>query len=184
VAELPSPRPPRILPLDPVGHTADVELRVPSEQELALIDDPDPDVREQVADELGATGNPSAGDALLTLLSDESPGVVQEALKSLADLRYEPAHSEIETYAQNEDLEVAGAAARALRALGDEQGAEQTIEYLSGFLDADDPEVRSTAVSQIGKLGGQNAVELLERALEDSDPDIRTKAHWYLAELL
>jgi HEAT repeat protein len=148
-----------------------------------LIADPDPEVRKQLAEELGATGNPAGGPVLETLLRDESLDVVEETLKSLADLRYQPARPGIESFARSEDLEIAGAAGRALRALGDEEGSENTIEYLARFLDDEEPEVRSAAVSQIGKLGGQSAIDLLERALDDSDPDIRTKAHWYLAEL-
>jgi hypothetical protein len=148
-----------------------------------LIADPDPEVRKQLAEELGSTGNPAGGPVLETLLRDESLDVVEETLKSLADLRYQPALPGIESFARSEDLEIAGAAGRALRALGDEEGTENTIEYLARFLDDEEPEVRSVAVSQIGKLGGQSAIDLLERALDDSDPDIRTKAHWYLAEL-
>jgi hypothetical protein len=148
-----------------------------------LAGDPDPEVRQQVAEELGATGNPAAGAALLGMLDDESPGVVEETLKSFADLGYQPAAPRVEAFARSQDLEIAGAAGRTLRALGNEQGAENTIEYLARFLDDDEAEMRSEALSQIGKLGGQSAIDLLERALEDADPDIRSKAHWYLAEL-
>jgi HEAT repeat protein len=181
--------------VDALGHP-DPDVRMQAVEALAdlgddaavgsisqLVADPDPEVRKQLAEELGSTGNPAGGPVLQTLLRDESPDVVEETLKSLADLRYQPALSGIEVFARSEDLEIAGAAGRALSALGDEEGTEDTIEYLARFLDDDEPEVRSVAVSQIGKLGGQSAVDLLERVLEDSDPDIRSKAHWYLAEL-
>ena len=148
-----------------------------------LIDDPESKVRERLAKELGETENPAAGDVLVRMLRDESPAVVEESLKSLGDLRYQPALRDVAAFSNSEDLEIAGAAGRALSAMGDEEGTQNTMEYLAGFLDADDPEIRSTAVSQIGKLGGPEAVDLLQGALEDPDPDIRSKAHWYLAEL-
>ncbi len=148
-----------------------------------LISDPEPAVRERLAKELGDTGNPAAGQVLMELLRDESPEVVEETLKSIADLRYQPALREVEIFSTSEDLELAGAAGRALSAMGHEEGTQNTIEYLAGFLEAEDRDVRSTAVSQIGKIGGPGAVDLLQGALEDPDPDIRTKVHWYLAEL-
>jgi hypothetical protein len=148
-----------------------------------LIEDPEPKVRERLAKELGDTDNPAAGDVLVRLLRDESPDVVEESLKSLGDLRYQPALREVEAYSKSEDLKIAGAAGRALSAMGDEEGTQNTIEYLAGFLEAEDPDIRSTAVTQIGKIGGPGAVDLLEGALEDPDPDIRSKIHWYLAEM-
>ncbi|MEE8507561.1 MAG: HEAT repeat domain-containing protein [Myxococcota bacterium] len=154
---------------------------VDSVSELAR--DPDPGVRKTLAKELGSSGNATAGPVLQRMLRDESPSVVEETLKSIADLHYQPALRDVEDFTKDEDLEIAGAAGRAQRALGDDQGAENTIEYLSRFLASDDRDERSTALSQIGKLGGERAIELLERALEDPDPKIRAKAHWYLAEL-
>jgi hypothetical protein len=148
-----------------------------------LARDPDPEVRKALAKELGSSGNPTAAPVLLTMLHDESPSVVEEALKSFGDLHYQPARRDIEAFTRDENLEVAGAAGRALRALGDDEGAARTIDYLSRFLDSDEAGVRSTALSQIGKIGGESAIELLERALDDPDPKIRGKAHWYLAEL-
>lgn len=148
-----------------------------------LLEDPNPDVRKEVAQALESAPAEQAGPLLLQLLEDAHPDVVEEAIDQIGAHRYEPARRALAELATPDDPKLSGAIGEALRDIGDRHGAAEVVALLTDTLDHPDAEQRKRAVKSIGKIGGDAARNALERALEDPHPGVQREARKRLEKL-
>jgi HEAT repeat protein len=142
----------------------------------ALLDDPDPGVRAQLARTLGKLPLEQAGPLLQGLLGDPSPKVVAEAINSLVRLNDATAAGRIVDLLDDRDADVATAAGRAMRMLGDPALAAVALERVAQDLGSSDPTVRMQAIKRIREIGTPAAITYLEGALEDDADEVRHRA--------
>ncbi len=116
---------------------------------LRLLNDPEPEVREEALKALGDEEKIESVSRMTALLADGAPGVREEAIESLAEILVE----------KGSEADVAGIAGRILERLTD-----------------DDRDVREEAAEALGRLKVQSAVDGLVRCLEDPEEQVREDA--------
>ena len=171
------------------------------EDQLAGLEDNDPDIRAQNAQLLGFTGDESTIPALAKVLDDGSPAVRLAAAHSLALLGHSRA---VPSILQNPDfagnmpaervVEVlvqfgTGAIDPLLAALADAKIREQTlgmvvqscgmlqakpaVPHLLEILRHKNPEIRRIALEALASIGDPSAINPVSRLAEDPDPAVR-----------
>ena len=148
-----------------------------------LLRDPSQDVRKELADALENAPADKAGPLLMKLLDDSDREVVEDAVKSLGSIRYEDARYRIAELVDPENPKLTGAAGEALRDFGDVSGMEDAIAALAQSLENENPDIRKSAVKEIGQIGGPSARAYLETALEDDDSEVQREARKRIAKL-
>ncbi|MCS7039778.1 MAG: HEAT repeat domain-containing protein [Anaerolineae bacterium] len=155
---------------------------------LALLDDPDPIVRDEAAATLASWGPASGLEPALDLLRRDPPAPRAAALLDL--LARLPASAEsrallpdpaepIGPFLSHADPLVRAAACRALAATGRGEDAQR----LSSLTTDPDPRVRRAACVALGRLGNPDAIPLLQERLHDADPPTRDLASKALSRL-
>jgi len=122
---------------------------------IALLEDPDAEVREESALALGRIGTPPAVDALLARLEDPQTDLGPEILKGLrkaGDRRAVPA---LIQHLHKGTPEIREEAARTLGVLGDARAAEPLLEVLYG---AEEERVAAAAAEALARLGILDAI--------------------------
>jgi HEAT repeat protein len=138
---------------------------------IALLEDPDPDVRIFASDILGSTNNYMAVAPLCdALLHDEEVNVRYQAAVSLGELG-KPEATEALNKALGEDDWVNFAVIEALMKIGD----DDSITALMDALDHSSELVASIIVDALGKLGHIRAVPVLVQYLDKSTAALRNK---------
>jgi HEAT repeat protein len=153
-------------------------LPVPAQELVPLLRDPDPAIRRETAQTLGALGDPEAIDPLLQALEDSDPSVqqaTQEALKRLgwsSEMRIpqDPVEKGRFLVAQKQWAEL-------------ESMGKMAVNPLIEALDHPDKYVRWRAARTLGRLGSSRAIEPLIRILRDPDPGVRKGAAYALGRL-
>lgn len=155
---------------------------------LALLDDPDPIVRDEAAATLASWGATFGLEPALNLLQQDPPAPRAAALLEL--LARLPAPTEGQTaipdpvavirpFLNHADPLVRAAACRALAAVGHGEDAS-----LCSVLTTDpDPRVRRAACVALGRLGNPDAIPTLQERLTDPDPPTRELAQRALSRL-
>jgi HEAT repeat protein len=149
---------------------------------LALLEDPDVDVRRQAVTSLGRQGDPQALEPLLATLGDPNSFLrttTAQALGALRDARAIPALREA---LQDPTALVAAAAADSLRRLGEAAEAPRyhpprpadSAAQLAAMLASDDATLRKDACKYTA--GRTDALDLLAQATRDPDPEVRKSA--------
>jgi HEAT repeat protein len=139
---------------------------------LLLLEDPDPRVRGNVADALGAIDSELAIDGLLKLLEDPDPGVRLKALEALitnSDIDCEIAIDNLLKLVEDPDPSVRWNIAEVLGDIG----SEPAIDGLLKLLEDSDSDVRGIAAEALCDIGSEVAIDGLLKLLKHSDSDVR-----------
>ncbi|GAU09800.1 HEAT repeat domain-containing protein [Desulfoplanes formicivorans] len=138
---------------------------------IALLDDPDPDIRIFASDILGSTNNYMAVPPLCNaLLHDDEVNVRYQAAVSLGELG-KPEATDALNKALGADDWVNFAVIEALMKIGD----DDSITALMGALDHSSELVASIIIDALGKLGRIRAVPVLVKYLDKSTEALRNK---------
>jgi HEAT repeat protein len=129
---------------------------------IALLDDPEPDVRIQAALALGEQHDQKATDALVNALDDDHTNVRFQAIESLGRLRAEAAIDKLAAIVESRDFFLAFPALDALAAIGDRRVAPELTPLLA------DNDLRAAVADALGVLGDDRAVRPLVAALNVS----------------
>lgn len=155
---------------------------------VALLEGGDPLARRMAAWVLwvlageGVRGIDEAAGPLHVALTDQDPGVRENACRALTDLAANGSVRATELLIaalSNEHYDVRTNAARLLGHLKD----AAVVEPLLGALEDPEAEVRKRAALSLGRRADQRAVEPLTAALEDEDESVRHSARMALSEL-
>lgn len=130
----------------------------------ALLDDPDPDLRMQVALALGEQHDPAAIEPLMGALHDPDQNVRFHAIEALGRLRATAAVDALVAIAESGDFFVAFAALDALALIRDPRIARRLVPLL------DRPEIREAVVGLLGTIGDVQVSGAIARSLNE-DPD-------------
>jgi len=146
--------------------------------------DPDPGVRSTVAKSLDDLPVEAAGPVLVGMLRDGDAEVVDEVIKALAKLDYREARPQLLGQLGAEDLDVASRAASALRGMGDEDAAHDTIARILEDFRGAGIEARCDDVNRLRRIGGPTAIAELRTILEtDASFSVREAARQALIKL-
>jgi HEAT repeat protein len=152
------------------------------EELVALLDNPDPSLREAAADALGALGDIRAFEYLVALLTDKDYGLRMNAVYALCELGDNRAIQPLtQILKQDENVEVRRYAARWLYMLKDEKSFQALIKALED----QDEDVRYFSIESLGKLGDRRALpyltELREKELDVTVKEITNQVIWQLS---
>ena len=151
--------------------------------QLARVTDPDPLMRLDAAERLGALGHlgDEAGAALINALRDEEWRVAAAAATSLGRLADRRAAIPLCQQLGHARTEVRRAAAAALSAIGDGQATASLIMALDSERDG---EARRLIVVALGNVGDERALAPLKRLSGDPHWAVRREATAASAKLL
>ncbi|MCB9893486.1 MAG: HEAT repeat domain-containing protein [Planctomycetes bacterium] len=149
----------------------------------ALMNDPAPDVREEITQTLESMPADQAGPLLVGMLGDSEPDVLIGAIEVLGSLEYKAAINDLLPLSRHENEEVALSAAIALNSCGDSSAAENWVPTLGARLSNDDAGERRRAVRYMREMGLESTRTYLEQAKQDSDWRVRREAERALQEL-
>ncbi|MFH1466405.1 MAG: HEAT repeat domain-containing protein [Pseudomonadota bacterium] len=149
---------------------------------VGCLEDPDPGLREDCAEELGARGGDEAAEALLSAVEkNDSARVRLKALDALVDMR-SPLAASGASLMVTRDAEVANRA-HALAVAERDLGDSVAPTVIAAMRDAD-PTIRRKAVIIVGKRGfSEGEPYLAEQAVDDADPAVVSEA-WEALTLL
>jgi HEAT repeat protein/protein-S-isoprenylcysteine O-methyltransferase Ste14 len=136
---------------------------------IGLLDEPDPEARQEAARALGLVGADRAVGPLLVKLSDENVDVRIKVVDALGRLRAEEAVEPLVAILESRVKDLSRVAAVALGRIG----SETAVEPLLGFLDSPNWWDRAAAVDALGEIGSEDALELLLARLEGEDVHVR-----------
>ncbi len=157
------------------------ELKEPRALEplLKALDDPDEHCRSRTAFALGRFGDRRAVEPLIKHLKDET--MRRSAVSALGQLADKKAVGPLRSLWETEDFpQNRYAIAGALYSLTGEEGF---FQFIVEALDDQDSLLVSSAISQLGAVGGRRAIPYLVEALDDKDFGKRWNAVWALAQI-
>lgn len=149
----------------------------------ALMNDPEPDVREEVTQTLASMPADQAGPLLVSMLTDAEPDVLLGAIEVLGDLEYKAAIADLLPLTRHSNEEIAIEAAVAMQRCGDPSAAETWVPTLGARLASADVEERRRAIRYLRSIGLESARVYFEQALKDSDQRVRRDAERALRDL-
>ncbi len=150
---------------------------------VALLEDPEPDVRRTAALSLGKLGLTGAAGPLIGALDDPDARVrtlSADALGTLGEGVMDQAALPLAGRLRDPSDEVKHAAARALAAIG---GTQVVLEIVAESLSDPDSETRLAAALALGGLEASSAYSALVETLRDHDGRVRQAAVSALGEL-
>ncbi|MBN1426190.1 HEAT repeat domain-containing protein [Candidatus Fermentibacteria bacterium] len=136
---------------------------------IGLLDDPDPERRQEAARALGLVGENRAVGPLLGKLSDESLDVRFKAVEALGRLRAKEAVDTLIVLLMSRTKDLSRLAAVALGRIG----AETAVEPLLGFLDGPNWWDRAAAVDALGEIGSEAALNALMARFDGEEVHVR-----------
>jgi protein-S-isoprenylcysteine O-methyltransferase Ste14 len=136
---------------------------------IGLLDDPDPETRQQAARALGRVAPAKSAGPLLQRLSDENEDVQFWAIAALGKIRSEEAVGPLITVLQRRTKSTSRAAAVALGRIG----SAAAVGPLLGFLDSPNWWDRTAAVDALGEIGSEAALEPLVASFNEEDVHVR-----------
>ena len=149
---------------------------VAAEALKALIDNPDPVMRQHAARVLGAIGVRNFYQPVLTLMNDADLRVRREAITAAGALR--SPEFVIPLIYRTQSRETLREATQALTAYG-AQVIPTLDKVLSNHLE--DPNIRRAVARVLGRLGTSEAVEVIARHLDERDEELRGNMYRSLA---
>ena len=182
--------------LSHMGHAAVDPL-------IALLKDPDPEVRSNAAWALEKIGDPRSIPFFVDLLEDENEGIRTRAISALGLLQAEEAEATLLPLLADESDSIRRAAARTLGMLGSRQavdpiiillenqkwwvrqaaaeslgsiGSEKAVAALAAGFPEEEVRVRRSIVVALREIGSPEAIPVLEKALQDEDWEVRLYA--------
>ncbi len=150
---------------------------------VALLNDPQPDVRRTAALSLGKIAHPESGSALIPALRDADPLVRRYSAWALGSLGEHAAHnagSALVPLLGDSSPEVAMAAAEAIGKIG---ASQPVVDLLTHTLRDPSVNTRRAAVKSLAWLESASAYAVLVGALKDPDAQVRQGAAAALGEL-
>ena len=149
---------------------------------LALKDDPDGEIRAQVATSLGWSKNAAAGDTLVAMMSDSDSVVKGAAAASIGEQKLHRALDVLLQYIQYGKPEVRRAVIGAIVAIAQPDDRERVLEvYLNALYDQD-TEVKLIAIAGMGSIRDQRVVTALSGAVIDPSIEVQRASIAALAE--
>ncbi len=136
---------------------------------VGLLNDPNPETRQEAARALGLIGSVRAIGPLLEKLSDENNDVRFKAIESLGKIGSEDAVAPLIDILDDGTEDTTRSAAFALGRIG----SEAAVRPLIGFLESQNWWDRTAAVDALGKIGSEAALEPLLARFEDEDVRVR-----------
>ncbi len=136
---------------------------------IGLLDDPDPEARQEAARALGVIGAGRAAGPLIGRLSDENPDVRFKAVEALGRLRSKEAVEPLIAILESRTKHLSRYAAVALGRIG----SGNAIGPLLGFLDSPDWWDRAAAVDALGEIGSETALDRLLARFEEEEVHVR-----------
>ena len=140
---------------------SEVDLTAPL---IALLREPDVDLRIQAALALGDRQTPAAIDALITALGDDDVNVRFHAIEALGRMRAGDAADALADIAEGEDFFLVFPAIDALAQIHDPRVAPRLVPLLRR------PDVVEPVADALGELGGADAVRPLVEVLNTTGP--------------
>ena len=163
------------------GTAPEPELVVP--RLLALLQDPNPDLRQTAALSLGKIAPAEAASGLMLALRDPDPLVRQYSAWGLGNLGERARSETISPLLVLLDDPVVAVADTAARAIGSIGAGSEAISRLLTILREGSVQARRTAITVLGLLESPLAYDGLLSALGDRDADVRQGAIAALGEL-
>ncbi|HYM37581.1 MAG TPA: HEAT repeat domain-containing protein [Nitrospiraceae bacterium] len=166
------------------GNQTATDPNVSASRLVALLHDPDPQIRTTAAQALGKIAIPGTASALLRSLHDDDPTVRAMsawALGNLGEDVLDQAGLELAQRLDDPSAEVKQAAAQALGAVG---GTQSIVGLLTERLASANVESRRAAVSALTWLEADSAYHALTTALGDPDARVRQGAVAALGEMV
>ena len=156
------------------GTAPEPELVVP--RLLALLQDPNPDLRQTAALSLGKIASAEAASGLMLALRDPDPLVRQYSAWGLGNLGEHARSETILPLLVLLDDPVVAVADTAARAIGSIGAGSEAISRLLTILREGSIQARRTAITVLGLLESPLAYDGLLSALGDRDADVRQGA--------
>jgi protein-S-isoprenylcysteine O-methyltransferase Ste14 len=138
---------------------------------IALLEDPDPSLRQIAASTLGRIGSPRAVDALIKSLKDKNSNVRWDAASALGKIRAEKAVGQLITMLKDESGPVFYQAATSLGRIG----SLKALDPLIAALEVPNYWSRKAVVTALGDLGSEEAVDPLLSILEEDELNVHVK---------
>ena len=135
----------------------------------ALLNDPDPDLRMQVALALGEQSDAAAAEPLLGALGDPDQNVRFHVIEALGRLRAVSAVDALVDIAESDDFFLAFAALDALALIHDPRVATRLVRLM------DKPDVREAAIGMLAAIGDMQVAEALA-AVVNASPEAAPSA--------
>lgn len=142
----------------------------------ALMTDPNPSVRAEVAQALSKMPAEIAGPLVQGMLADPDAKVLRKAADSLGDMKYAAASNDLIPLTRHADQSVAWEAAFALHRMGDSTYVEAYVPVYGGKTRSADAKERLEATKQLRKLKLESTRSWLEPLLNDPDPSVVKEA--------
>ncbi|WP_103667164.1 HEAT repeat domain-containing protein [Pseudanabaena sp. BC1403] len=133
---------------------------------INMLNDPNPDIRGQVAKILGKTGSRISVESLIQSLQDQETNVRSKAVEALGEIGSEQAIEHIIDLLKDNNPNVRKSAARALGEIGNEKAVQPLIDEVFNDLD---PYVRESVACALSQIGSYNTVEPLIKVLKDQE---------------
>lgn len=149
----------------------------------ALMTDPNPSVRAEVAQALSKMPAEVAGPLVATMLADPEAKVLRKAAKAIGDMKYAAAANDLIPLTRHADQSVAWEAANALHKMGDSTYVEAYVPVYGGKTRSADAKERLEATKQLRKLKLESTRSWLEPLLNDPDPAVVKEAQKAIKDL-
>ncbi len=138
---------------------------------IALLEDPDPSLRQIAASTLGRIGSPRAVDALIESLKDKNSNVRWDAAHALGQIKSEKAVGPLITMLKDESGPVFYQTVTSLGRIG----SPKALDPLIAALDVSSYWNRKAVVTALGDLGSEKAVDPLLNILEEDGLNVHVK---------
>ncbi|MBX3473055.1 MAG: HEAT repeat domain-containing protein [Planctomycetes bacterium] len=149
----------------------------------ALMTDPNPSVRAEVAQALAKMPAEVAGPLVQGMLADPEAKVLRKAAKAIGDMKYAAAANDLIPLTRHADQSVAWEAANALHKMGDATYVEAYVPVYGGKTRSADAKERLEATKQLRKLKLESTRSWLEPLLNDPDPAVVKEAQKAIKDL-
>ncbi len=161
--------------LDAVTELGKYDVALTEQHLLRALNDPDPNVKQAAAKELGQGGSLKAVPILIDWLGSIDPKQKQVAVGALGDIGGDEATMAITRSLNDADDAVRQQAVKALGAIG-RRGNSSVVIGLIARLDDPKADVRIAAISQLEELGDRRAVIPLVARFSDTSIEPRKAA--------
>jgi HEAT repeat protein len=139
-------------------------------QVVALLQEPDPDLRGYAALGLGLMADPRAVQPLVEAVRDPDPNVRFQAIEALGRLRAHAACDTLAAIAESDDIFLGYAAIDALAAIGDSSVAPRLLPLLNS------PGIREAVINALAVLQYEGAAAPLAELLSNDDVPVSALA--------
>ncbi len=150
---------------------------------LALLQDPQPDIRRVAAESLGKIGNPQTGTALISLLADREARVREAAARAIGRLGPSVGEEVSQAVVEALDDPDEGVRRAVTIAIGELEPSSRLFAAVPGLLTARAVLTRRSVARALSMVDARAWLPDLVKALQDADAEVRQHVVVALAEL-